>query len=402
MSTSSISLHDVRLIHLAAQGLLKAPSPSATKEDVLAAIRRMALLQIDTIHVVARSPYFVLFSRLGEYDPAWLDEQLVDGQIFEQWAHAASFLPVEDYPLIRRLILEGMRDSYFSGWIEENIQAVEEVREAISRNGPMKSADFDSEKGQGGWWNWKLEKGAMEYMFSRGELTVIRRENFQRVYDLTSRAIPGWDDRFVPSLDDVYRKLIYKSVRALGVARPAWVADYYRLPKKQVASYIPTMIAAGELIQVNVDGWTEPALTVPEHTDLIHAAINNELNAEYTSLLSPFDPVVWDRLRASQLFNFDFVIQAYTPAAKRQFGYFPLPLLHNGRLIARVDAKANRQQRCFEVKGFFPETGMELSDKVAVPVAAALLRCARWHKTPDIRLADTIPDTIRSLLLKAL
>jgi len=398
MPPHTLSLAEARLIHLAAQGVLTTSNKPAAKADVLEAIRRMQLLQIDTINVVARSPYLVLFSRLGSYEPAWLDELLAEGALFEQWAHAACFLPFEDYPLIRRLILEGLRSSYFSGWIEEQQEHIANVRTALVDNGPQKSTDFKSEKGPGGWWNWKVEKGILEYLFSRGEVMVIRRENFQRVYDLTERVLPDWDDSSVPPMDLVYRTLICKSVKALGIARPEWVADYYRLPKRSVLALLPEMVSNGELSEIHVEEWAEPALFVKENAPLLEEARQGKLKATYTTLLSPFDPVVWDRARARQLFGFDFMIQAYTPAAKRQYGYFPLPLLHNGRLIGRVDAKAHRKDRIFEVRGFFLEDNTELTDEMARAISNALLHCADWHQAPQVVLHETIPVELRNSL----
>ncbi len=398
MSTPTITISEARLIHLAAQGLLTAPSTTATKEDVLNAIRRMQLLQIDTINVIARSPYLVLFSRLGQYDPSWLDELLAEGRVFEQWAHAACFLPIEDFPLIRSTVLAGLHGSYFSGWIENNLDAVNSVRNALQKNGTVRSADFKSEKSPGGWWNWKIEKVALEYLFSRGEIMVARRENFQRIYDLTERVIPDWQDTSTPPLSEVYPALIRKSIRALGIARPAWVADYYRLPKKEVAAYLPQLISAGEIFEVNVEGWPEPALTVEENTALIEAANHNVWQPDHTTLLSPFDPVVWDRVRARQLFNFDFMIQAYTPAAKRQYGYFPLPLLRNGEIIGRVNAKAHRKEKIFEIKGFYTEENFQLTTDVAHSIAEAIVRCSAWHQTPQVILNESIPVEVRDTL----
>ena len=398
MPPHTLSLAEARLIHLAAQGVLMPPSTPATKTDVLNTIQRMQLLQIDTINVVARSPYLVLFSRLGSYDPAWLDELLAEGALFEQWAHAACFLPFEDYPLIRRLILEGLRSSYFSGWIEEQQEHIANVRAALVANGTVKSADFKSEKGPGGWWNWKVEKGVLEYLFSRGEVMVVKRENFQRVYDLTERVLPDWDDSNTPPIDEVYRTMICKSVKALGIARPEWVADYYRLPKRSVLALLPEMVSNGDLSEIRVEGWAEPALFVKENAPLLEEARQGKLKATYTTLLSPFDPVVWDRARARQLFGFDFMIQAYTPAAKRQFGYFPLPLLHNGSLIGRVDAKAHRKDRILEVRGFFLEDSVALTDEMARAISNALLHCAEWHQAPQVVLHETIPVELRNSL----
>lgn len=400
MPAPTISLTDARLIHLAAQGLLTTPTAPAKKTDVLAAIQRMQLLQIDTISVVARSPYFVLFSRLGSYDPAWLDELLAEGSLFEQWAHAACFLPIEDFPLIRRFILEGLRSSYFSGWIEDQQEAVESVRSALIDNGSVKSADFKSEKGPGGWWNWKVEKGVLEYLFSRGELMVVRRENFQRVYDLTERVLPDWDDSTVLPTDEVFRILILKSIEALVIARREWVADYYRLPKRTVLTMLEDMVATGELNEIRVEGWMEPALYVKDNEPVLKAAKQGKLKATHTTLLSPFDPVMWDRERARQLFGFDFMIQAYTVAEKRQFGYFPLPLLHNGELIGRLDCKAHRKEKVFEVKGFYLETGVELTDDMADKIAGAISCCAAWHQAPQVVMGESVPTGLKLIFNK--
>jgi uncharacterized protein YcaQ len=393
-----ITKRQAQLIHLAAQGLLNPPTSPATKGDVFAAIRRMGLLQIDTIHVVARSPYFVLFSRLGDYNAKWLDELLAEKALFEQWAHAACYIPMEDFPLSRRLILEELKMSYFSGWAQENLELVNLVLEAVRTNGPMRSADFESKKEPGGWWNWKTEKAALEYWFSRGVLMVARRENFQRVYDLAERVIPDWKDDEVPPLDEVYRQMIYKTVSTLGVARPSWVPDYYRLKKKVVLPLLQEMLNSGDLRQVTIEGWEEPALFVNENENLLLSAASGELKANHTTLLSPFDPLTWDRERARQLFNFDFTIQCYTPAAKRQFGYFPLPILHNGELVGRLDAKAHRKEGIFEVKTLYLEDWVIPTIELAHALGQAIQRCADWHQTPNVTLGECSPSEFKSSL----
>ncbi len=398
MTLPVITKQQARLVQLSAQGLLTPPAQPATREDVLAAIRRMGLLQIDTIHVVARSPYFVLFSRLGDYNARWLDELLVEKALFEQWAHAACFIPIEDFALSRRLVLGELRLSNFADWGEKNLEVINQVLEAVKLNGAMRSADFVSKKESGGWWNWKNEKTALEYWLWKGELMVARRENFQRVYDLTERVLPGWSDNDVPPLDSVYRQMICKTILALGVARPSWVADYYRLKKKVVLPLLQEMLNSGELRQVSIEGWVEPALFVAENESLLQAGVSGELTANYTTLLSPFDPLTWDRERARQLFNFDFIIQCYTPAVNRQFGYFPLPILHNGKLIGRLDAKAHRKERIFEVKALYLEDGVKPTTELALALEQAIQRCADWHQTPQVTLGECFPAEFRTSL----
>ena len=177
---------------LAAQGLDRRPPRVATKADVLAAIRRMHVLQIDTIHVVARSPYLVLWSRLGAYPAHWLTDLLAEGALFEYWAHEACFLPIEDYPLFRHRMLDAanMGWKYAREWARENRAALDHVLAHVREHGPTRSADFERQDGQaGGWWEWKTEKRALETLFTAGELMIARRHNFQRVYDLRERVL---------------------------------------------------------------------------------------------------------------------------------------------------------------------------------------------------------------------
>ncbi len=376
---------------LAAQGLLHPPAHPATRADVLAAIRRMGALQIDTIHVVARSPYFVLWSRLGDYEPRWLDELLAEGALFEYWGHAASFLPVEDYPLFRRMMLE-FHISWWDSrqWLEENRAIAEAVMARIRAEGALRAADFDSQQrrngGTPGWWNWKLEKVALENLFNIGELMIARRHNFQRVYDLRERVLPDWDDARTPPREEVRRELALRAVRALGAARADWVADYFRLEKRLVPPILKGLAQAGALLPLEVEGWEGPVYAHPDQLPLLEAAARDELTADATTLLSPFDPLVWDRKRALEVFGFEYSIECYLPAAKRKYGYFTLPILHRGSLAGRLEAKARRSEGVFEVSRLFLEPGFELRGVFAEELMAALQRCADWHQTPQLSL----------------
>ena len=209
---------------------------------MLGAIRRMGVLQIDSISVVARSPYLVLWSRLGSYDPIWLDELLAEGRLFEGWSHAACFVPIEDYGLYRRFMLEGGEKS--RAWFSAHPEEVRHVLERIRRGGPVRSAEFARTDGKaGGWWEWKPEKRALEHLFAAGELMISRRDpNFHRVYDLRERvlekALPGWEDGLAPTPEEVRRTLALKAVRTLGVALARWVPDYFRTPKRGIAGLL--------------------------------------------------------------------------------------------------------------------------------------------------------------------
>jgi len=385
---------------LGAQGLTPARE-RATKDDVRETIRRMGVLQIDSISVVARSPYLVLWSRLGSYEPYWLDELLAEGALFEYWSHAACFIPIEDYGLYRRLMLEGGEKT--RSWMLAHHEEIQHVMEHISQNGPARSAEFARTDGRaGGWWEWKPEKRALEHLFAAGELMISRRENFHRVYDLRERvlanALPDWEDALAPNEQEVRRALALKAVRALGVAPARWVPDYFRTPKKGVAGLLEELAEEGSLLRATIEDSGEPAYVHPDNAGPAEKILAGRLRPSVTTLLSPFDPVVWDRARASELFGFDYKIEVYTPAARRRYGYYSLPILHDGALVGRLDAKAHRKQDIFEVKAIHLEPDVAVSDDLVTGIAGALRGCAEWHGTPEVLVRHSDPPELAEML----
>jgi uncharacterized protein YcaQ len=397
MSPETISINTARNLMLAAQGLAQLPPLPAEKKDVLAAIRRMGALQIDSIHVIARSPYLVLWSRLGDFTCAWLDESLAEGALFEHWAHAMCLLPVEDYRLYRRFMLDGTQGwGDAADWAQVHPELVERVTERIRQEGGLRSADFKNDhKPAGGWWNWKEEKIALENLFTLGELMIARRQGFQRVYDLRSRVLPDWEDGAnaanVPSHEEVLQAFTLQAVRALGVSLEDWVPDYFRLPKKGNAQRLEALVETGQLRRVEIESLPGPAYLDP--------AVVSEEPVSLTTLLSPFDPLVWDRRRLKDLFGFDYTIECYTPASRRRFGYFTLPILHRGALVGRLDPKAHRAEGLFEVKALALEPGVETSDDLVDGLASALRRLAAWHDTPELIIRRTEPAGLAEQLM---
>ncbi|EOC0419261.1 YcaQ family DNA glycosylase [Cronobacter malonaticus] len=382
MSGVHLSLRAARHLHLAAQGLLKKPTRRARPADILATITRMSLLQIDTINIVARSPYLVLFSRLGSYPGRWLDEALARGELMEYWAHEACFLPRSDFPLFRHRMLkpENMGWKYRAAWMEEHAQEIGELMAFIERNGPVRSADFEHpRKGASGWWEWKPHKKHLEGLFTAGQVMVVERRNFQRVYDLTTRVLPEWDDSLhLIDQAQAEAQMLANSARSLGIFRSAWLADYYRLRN----------VAIGPLLQA----WQEEEFVVPVDVEtlgpmwlhhallpLLDQAVAGKLTATHSAVLSPFDPVVWDRRRAEEFFNFSYRLECYTPAPKRKYGYFVLPLLHKGALVGRMDAKMHRQQGSLEVIALYAEEGVSLTAGVIAGLRQAIADFAAWQ-----------------------
>ncbi|NJO82870.1 MAG: winged helix-turn-helix domain-containing protein [Blastochloris sp.] len=390
---------------LAATGLLQPHPEIATKQDLLACIRRMGVLQIDTIHVVARSPYLVLWSRLGAYEPRRLDELLAEGALFEYWAHEACFLPIEDYPLYRRLMLaqESRMWRFVRTWTEENHEHMQQLLNHIRENGPVRSSDFMRTDGQSGtWWNWKPEKMALEMLFTTGELMIARRHNFQRIYDVRERVLPTWNDTDAPPLEQVRRTQALKAVRALGVTHAGWTPDYFRTKKNGAQALLDTLADEGALLRATVEGWDAPAYMHPDNVALAETAASGALQPTLTTLLSPFDPLVWDRQRALAMFGFDYRIECYTPAAKRRYGYFTLPILRRGAIIGRLDPKAHRKDGLFEIKALHLEPGIPVTEELAADIAGALRDCAGWHQTPDVVVRWSDPPEAAPLVQQQL
>jgi uncharacterized protein len=406
----TLSLQQARHLQLAAQGLLQPASKAATRAALRACIGRMGLLQIDTIHVVARSPYLVLFSRLGAYPQDWLDEALARGELFETWAHEACFAPMEDLLAHRSYNREARQH-----WGLVNAQkshakqrpALDQLLAHIRANGPVKSSDFERPEGQASaWWGWKDEKRWLEALFASGELMVARREKFQRVYDLAERVAPQLAAVLGKvqshSVTQIRQQFIEKSVAALGISQARWIHDYYRSKPRLKDTDLDALVQEGRLLRVAVQGWSAPAYVHASQSGLLKKALNNKLEASHTALLSPFDPIVWDRERALTLFDFDYRLECYTPEAKRVHGYFVLPILCRGELIGRLDAKAHRAEGVFEVRALHLQGAGGWSDSQIQDVARAIQRCAAWHATPQVKISQTRPAKWAAALRRAL
>ncbi|MCW3098531.1 MAG: hypothetical protein JWL77_4149 [Chthonomonadaceae bacterium] len=405
-----LSISGARALLLTAQGMAERPAQPAQKDDVLGTIRRMGLLQIDTISVVARSPYLVLWSRLGTYEPRWLDELLAEGALFEYWAHAACFLPIEDYGLYRRRMLEcAAGDGYGNGHDPEQAEVRDQVLAHIRERGAARSVHFTrADTKAGTWWDWKPEKIALERLFNAGVLMIARREGFQRVYDLQERVLPDWDDEQTSTREAGSRAFALKAVKALGVATAPWVVTYFKgyLQRRsggaQMAVLLEDLAREGLLARVEVADWRMPAYVHPDNLPLAALAAADALPPTRTTFLSPFDPIVSNRDRIKTLFGFDYRIETYTPGPKRIYGYFSLPILHRNALVGRLDAKAHRRQGLFEVKVIHLEKDVPLTDELVAAVAATLRECAEWHKTPEVVIQRSEPPELAALLSPAL
>ena len=299
VAIATLTLQQARCLQLAAQGLLAPPARAATPAALRRCIARMQLLQIDTIHVVARSPYLVLHSRLGDYPMRWLDQALEHAQIFETWAHEACFAVAQDLGMHRAYNAAARRHwglARGQRLHDEERQQLDRLLQHVRDSGAVKSSDFErKDERASAWWGWKDEKLWLEALFARGELMVARRENFQRVYDLPERVVPELQSQVLPSAQAAGAQFVEKAVAALGVTQARWINDYFRTKPRLQDADLDEAVAQGRLLRVAVQGWPVPGYVHSANRALLRKALRDELQATHTCLLSPFDPLVWDR-----------------------------------------------------------------------------------------------------------
>lgn len=414
-SQYKLTLQEARNLQLALLGLLNPPVKTATKNGVLGAIKNLSVLQIDTIHVVNRSPYLVLYSRLGAFNMEWLEGLLGERKLFEYWAHEACFLPIEDYPLYNAMIhsKKARAFNWSKEWITANRKDALRVLTHVQRNGPTMSSHFTAikrkedglpaEAGGGGWWNWKTEKMALDMLYTQGKLTIIGRKSFQRIYDTTARGIPEEYLLKKIMLSDVYKEFIERSVKHLGITKKSWVHDYFRLKKTVAYPVFEKLLRKKKFIEVQVEGFNEPLYVHKDNLHLLEQAVNGMLYvSSHVTFLSPFDPLVWDRKRAKELFGFEYQIESYTPMDKRKYGYFTLPILYRGQLIGRMDAKAHRADKMFEVKALYFEEGYKPDKKCLVEIAKKLKEFAMWHGTSTVSITYVNVQSCKETLIHLL
>ena len=340
-----LSLAEARRIALAAQGFGGPRPEKVTAARWLKTIDRLSLHQIDSVNVLVRAHYLPAFSRLGPYDRSLIDGAAWGGpkkrRLFEYWAHEASLLPLSLHPLLRWRMARADRGD--AGWKGLRVFAGERRAEAegflkrIRNEGPRAASDFEEKRGRSGWWEWGDAKRALEWLFWAGHITTAtRRGSFERVYDLAERVIPA-EILALPTPDEGHaqRTLVERAAQALGIATAQDLRDYFRLGPHAGRQAIEALLEAGVLEPVEVPGWTGLAY--------LHRDARRPRRIAARALLAPFDPLVWERSRALRLFDFHYRIEIYTPAEKRQHGYYVLPFLLGDRLVARLDLKADRQ-----------------------------------------------------------
>jgi uncharacterized protein YcaQ len=384
-----------RRVALAAQGFgaPRVAQPGTRQFGLL--LRRLGLLQIDSVNVYERSHYQPVFARLGGYDRALLDKLTFGRTVTEYWAHEASFLPVETLPL-----MEWRKDDYRDyfathpeSWGASNPETMAWLLAELEAKGPLRASDIEHEsnKRQGPWWGWSDVKRGLETLFRQGDVVSAGRIRFERAYALPEQVLPSSVLNTSVPRDSAIRELVSISARAHGIGTVKDLADYFRLKRTDAQPAIDSLVESGELLPVSVDGWSRPAWL---HRD---ARLPRRLSA--AALLSPFDPVVWERDRALRMFDFHYRIEIYTPQPKRIFGYYVLPVLIDDRIPARLDLKSDRQAGVLRVQAAWAEPGLLPGD---VPRIAQLLReAALWQGLPgdvEVMARGTLADALRAEL----
>ena len=352
-----ISLFTARKLALHCQGLDGEWAPPSGKEGIAQTIERLGYLQIDTIAVVRRAHHHTLWVRRPDYDPQMLHElQAKDRRFFEWWAPAMSYVPMADYRYFMAGVGRGSIRRWKRRWFEENQDVVEGVLERIRQEGPLGSKDFKAPEGhkRGTWWSWKPAKEALEVLFDMGELVVSERRNFQRIYDLRERVIPDWVDRSEPSAEEVEQ---FRARRVLG-GRGFAPVDGVRWGwgRRSAASpeAVQALVDTGEVTQFEIEGLEGAFCAL---TARLNETMGQTSGGAHVHILSPFDNLVIRRGWLREYFDFSYKLEAYTPAAKRKYGYFCHPVLWGERFVGRMDAKADRKAKTFIVRKLIFEPG---------------------------------------------
>lgn len=367
-----VNARDAARALLAGQGLLDEPSRRPTRRSLRALIRRLGYVQVDTINVVERAHHHILQTRLDGYSHGLLKKLLEDDRaFFEHWTHDASIIPIEWFAHWRfrfdRYRTRGIPNTWWEQRLGPDPQkTLDHVRRRIEREGPLTARDFEHQRadadGRGGWWGWKPQKAALEFLWRIGELSITARRRFEKVYDLTHRVFPDWHDAEPPDHGEYVHWACSEALDRLTFATPSEIAHYLdAVSVHDARSWCRAQQAAGTVASVlvgprNDDGKPRAAFATPDWEERV-----NRLPAapERVRLLSPFDPVIRDRRRAAQRFGFDYRFEAFVPAAKRQHGYYVLPIMEGDRFVGRLDPKHDRERAVLVVQDLWWEPGVK-------------------------------------------
>jgi uncharacterized protein YcaQ len=396
-----VSLSTAQRLALYRQGLDGGWELSEGKEGVAQTVERLGYVQIDTIAVVRRAHHHTFWVRRPDYDPQMLHElQSQDRRVFEWWAPAMSYVPMSDY----RYYAVGMGPdrSWHRRWYAENKDVVERVLERVREEGPLGSRDFKPPEGfeRGTWWSWKPAKRALETLFDMGELMVTERRSFQRVYDLRERVLPEWVDTSGPSQDEMDRFVVRRTLGGFGFA-PADDVRWGRWASQRASDDIVNeLVDDGEVATFEIEGME--GQTFCALTETLDQVANQPGDGKHIHILSPFDNLVIRRGWLEKFFGFAYTLEAYTPAAKRKYGYFCLPILWGERFVGRMDAKADRKTKTFIVRKLIFEPAFADHEELWPGFVQKLRAFAVFAGCKQVTVEQTDPEAVKEPLERAL
>lgn len=384
MSTPArLTAAQARRVAVAAQGFGEPhPTGAVNRSHLRRLVSRIQVLQIDSVSVAVRAHYAPVFSRLGPYDrtilnrAAWSHSARSPRLLIEYWAHEAALMAVDDWPLLRWRMAQYRHGRWGTHIVRANPELADRIVEAVAELGPSTAGQIEthlataSRGPRGDWWGSRSDtKWVAEALFAAGTLTTDSRVGFVRLYDLSERVLPPEVIARQVDEDDAVRELMLRAATALGIGTEPDIRDYFRLSPRQSKPALAQLIADGEVEPVEVEGWSAPAYLV--------AGQRVPRRDKGTALLCPFDPLIFFRPRVERLFGFHYRIEIYTPAAQRRYGYYVWPFLLDGRLVGRVDLKADRSADTLQVVGAFSEPGQP-AGAVAEALAGQLQTMAGW------------------------
>lgn len=392
MTVPVLSNTAARRLFLAKHGLMDAPSGPGKGADLQGVVDNLGFVQLDSVNTFARAHDLILWSRRQQYRPVGLPNLLKDRGVFEHWTHDASAISMAHFPHWR---LKFARDAAWleSRWKEwrrdDFTKKIDEVLRHISDVGHCKSGDVgtDEERGKGGWWDWHPSKTALEYLWRSGQISVVRRDGFIKVYDLTERVIPPERLNARHHDAETVKWACGTAMDKLGFATSGELAAFFDLvTPAEARAWCKAALADGAIIEVDiegVDGKLRRSFARPDMMDIVVPEPSQRVR-----ILSPFDPTLRDRKRAERLFGFHYRIEIFVPAAKRQYGYYVFPVMEGDQLIGRIDMKADRPNRRLDVTGFWPEDGVRMGEGRVKRLNAELERAARFAACDDVIKAD--------------
>jgi len=387
----SLSIKQARKLVLLSQRLLSAQQKGSALSATLEAIEHLGYIQIDTISVIERAHHHTLWNRNVRYARAHLDQLLSKKSIFEYWAHAAAYLPMKDYQftLPRKLAFRSGEQNH---WYKRDKTLIQSVLARITQEGPLMAKDFECSGSKKGGWGRKPAKQALEYLFMQGELMIPYRSNFHKVYDLTERVLPGYINISIPDSHEYGRFLITRYLRANGIGQAGEITYLLKNVKDRVNAVLHEMVFSGEVVELEVG--KRIYYVLPQSLELL----STPLRRSKLKILSPFDNLLIQRKRMLKLFDFDYLLECYVPAPERRYGYFSLPILWNGELVARMDCKAERKKKLLHIQNLVLEPKKINPDAFIDALFLELQRFLRFNRCETLQLHACFPENIRPLL----